>query len=86
KETFGSTCHGAGRQMSRTAATKTWSGEQVLRELAEKGIIVRAASKKVAAEEAPLAYKDVGNVVEVCEGAGLSKKVARMRPIGCVKG
>ncbi|MHB8585452.1 MAG: RtcB family protein [Thermoplasmatota archaeon] len=86
RETYGSCCHGAGREMSRTKAAHAWRGEDIIRGLAERGIIVRAASPRVAAEEAPDAYKDVSMVVDVCAGAGLGRKVARMRPIGCVKG
>ncbi len=86
KETFGSTCHGAGRIMSRSEATRRWRGQQIIGELKGKGIYVRAASQKVAAEEAPSAYKNVDNVVRVADGAGISKLVARMRPLGVVKG
>jgi tRNA-splicing ligase RtcB len=85
-ETFGSACHGAGRELSRTKAAHSWRGEDVIRNLAREGIIVRAADARVAAEEAPEAYKDVTDVVDVCHGAGIGRKVARMRPIGCVKG
>ena len=85
-ETYGSTCHGAGRMMSRSAATKRFSGNQIIDELLQRGIYVRAASKKVVAEEAPDAYKNVDSVVETAHGAGISKKVARMRPVGVVKG
>ena len=85
-ETFGSCCHGAGRVLSRTAAARQWKGKDVLRGLAERGIVVRAASDRVAAEEAPGAYKDVSEVVDTCHGAGIGRKVARLRPVGCVKG
>ncbi len=85
-ETFGSTCHGAGRKKSRTQARREQRGQDVIRELRDQGIYVKAASNKVAAEEAPHAYKNVSDVVDVCEEAGLSKKVARMRPLGVVKG
>ncbi len=85
-ETFGSTCHGAGRVLSRTQALKKWRGEQIVRELQERGIYVHPASMKVAAEEAPGAYKDIQKVVKVAHGAGLSLKVARLRPLGVVKG
>ena len=85
-ESFGSCCHGAGRVLSRTAAAKQWRGQDVLKGLEERGIIVRAASPRVAAEEAPGAYKKVSDVVDTCHGAGLGRKVARLRPIGCVKG
>ncbi|HLE96856.1 MAG TPA: RtcB family protein [Candidatus Thermoplasmatota archaeon] len=86
QETFGSACHGAGRVLSRTKAAHSWTGKQVLRDLEARGIIVRAASERVAAEEAPDAYKDVSDVVNVCHGAGVARKVARLEPIGCVKG
>jgi tRNA-splicing ligase RtcB (3'-phosphate/5'-hydroxy nucleic acid ligase) len=85
-ETFGSTCHGAGRLLSRHAATKKESGYQVQQELADKGILVKAASRGTLSEEAPYAYKDVADVVEAAEGAGISRRVAKMRPIGVVKG
>jgi tRNA-splicing ligase RtcB len=86
QQTFGSACHGAGRVMSRTAAVKHAQGRRIDRELAEKGIVARARSWKGLAEEQPAAYKDVDLVVEVVHRAGLAKKVARMRPIGVIKG
>jgi len=86
KETFGSTCHGAGRLMSRAAALREKSGREVAEELQAKGVLVRAASKKTLAEEMPEAYKDVTEVVEACHGAGISRMVVRVRPIGVVKG
>jgi tRNA-splicing ligase RtcB len=86
QETFGSTCHGAGRLMSRAAALREKSGREVAEELRAKGILVRAASEKTLVEEMPEAYKDVTEVVEACHGAGISRMVARMRPIGVVKG
>jgi len=85
-ETFGSTCHGAGRTMSRSAAIRKFSSDQIVRELAERGIYVRATSKKVVAEEAPSAYKNVDDVVRVAGGAGISRLVAKLRPMGVVKG
>ena len=85
-ETFGSCCHGAGRVLSRTAAAKAWKGQDIIRQLADEGVIVKAASPRVAAEEAPGAYKRVSDVVDTCDGAGIGRKVARLRPIGCVKG
>jgi tRNA-splicing ligase RtcB len=85
-ETFGSTCHGAGRLMSRHQALKRWRGEQVVNELKNRGIYVHPASYKVAAEEAPGAYKDIRNVVDVAHGAGISKKVVKLVPLGVVKG
>ena len=87
EETFGSTCHGAGRCMSRSAAIKKCSGRRIDRELFEKsGIIVRAKGRSTLAEEAPEAYKDVEAVVNVVHNAGISKKVARMKPLGVIKG
>ncbi|MFN0197439.1 MAG: RtcB family protein [Planctomycetaceae bacterium] len=85
-QTFGTTCHGAGRAMSRTAAVKHAQGRRIDHELAQKGIIARSQSWKGLAEEQPDAYKDVNMVVDVVHRAGLSKKVARMRPIGVIKG
>ena len=86
EETFGSTCHGAGRMMSRHQALKKWRGEQIVRELGSRGIYVHPASFKVAAEEAPGAYKDIQKVVEVSDGSGISKKVVKFKPLGVVKG
>jgi len=86
EETFGSTCHGAGRMMSRHQALKNWRGEQIVKELGGRGIYVHPASFKVAAEEAPGAYKDIQKVVEVAHGAGISKKVVKLKPLGVVKG
>jgi len=86
QQTFGSCCHGAGRAMSRTAAVKHAQGRRIDRELAERGIVARARSWKGLAEEQSAAYKDVDQVVEVVHNAQLAKKVARMRPIGVIKG
>ena len=86
EQTFGTTCHGAGRSMSRTAAVRASRGRRIDRELAEAGVIVRARSLRSLAEEQPAAYKDVDQVVDVVQRAGLSQKVARMRPIGVIKG
>jgi tRNA-splicing ligase RtcB len=86
EETFGSTCHGAGRLLSRTAAKKASKGRAIHRELEDKGIYVRWTGRSTLAEEIPEAYKDVSQVVEVVHEAGISKKVARIRPIGVVKG
>jgi len=86
EKTFGTTCHGAGRAMSRTAAVKASKGRRIDRELAERGVIARARSWRGLAEEQPEAYKDVDLVVDVVHRAGLSRKVARMRPIGVIKG
>lgn len=85
-EAFASTCHGAGRVMSRGAAKKVMSGHQVREEMAAKGIIVVASNIKLLAEEASYAYKDVSCVVEVCHQVGLSRKVAKVRPLGVIKG
>jgi tRNA-splicing ligase RtcB len=85
-ETFGSVCHGAGRSLSRTAAKKGVSGRQIKDELETRGILVRCASFADIAEEAPLAYKDIENVVDVVVKTGLAVKVAQMRPLGVVKG
>jgi tRNA-splicing ligase RtcB (3'-phosphate/5'-hydroxy nucleic acid ligase) len=86
ERTFGTTCHGAGRVMSRTAAIQHAQGRRIDRELAEKGIIAKCRSWKGLAEEQPAAYKDVSLVVDVVHRAGLASKVARLRPIGVVKG
>ena len=83
---FSSACHGAGRAMSRRKAYKTWHGRQVVDELAERGILIRAPSSRGVAEEAPGAYKDVAAVVESAERAGLARKVARLAPVICIKG
>jgi len=86
QRSFGSSCHGAGRVMSRTAAIQNARGRRIDEELAEKGIIARCRGWKGLAEEQPEAYKDVSRVVDVVDRAGLAKKVARLRPIGVVKG
>jgi tRNA-splicing ligase RtcB (3'-phosphate/5'-hydroxy nucleic acid ligase) len=86
EHSFGSCCHGAGRMMSRTAAVKLASGRRIDKELDAIGIIARARGHKGLAEEQPAAYKDVDQVVEVVERAGLAKKVARLRPVGVIKG
>lgn len=83
---FSSSCHGAGRAMSRHQALRTWKGRQVIDDLAARGIVVRSPSSRGVAEEAPGAYKDVGAVVDAADGAGLSRKVAKLVPIACVKG
>ena len=85
-DTFGSTCHGAGRTMSRKAALNRARGEQVRSDLANQGIVVRTGSLKGLAEEAPYAYKDVSIVVDSVVGAGLARKVARVRPVAVIKG
>jgi tRNA-splicing ligase RtcB len=86
RETFGSTCHGAGRKMSRTQAKRSAQGRSLRREFAEQGIEVRASSFATIAEEIPEAYKDVAEVVEVVHRAGIARKVARLRPMGVLKG
>lgn len=86
EETFFSTCHGAGRLMSRKAAISACRGRSISQELAEKGIAVMAAGRGTLAEEAPEAYKDVNEVVNVVHGAGIAKRVARMRPLAVLKG
>jgi tRNA-splicing ligase RtcB len=86
EETFGSTCHGAGRRLSRAEAKRTVRGEELRRRLEAQGVVVRARSMAGLAEEAPEAYKDVSHVVEVAEAAGLSRRVARLRPVGVMKG
>jgi tRNA-splicing ligase RtcB len=83
---FSSTCHGAGRLMSRKKATQQMSGQELQRELARQGILVRAQQMKLLAEEAPYAYKDASEVVRVCQRVGMSRVVARLRPVGVVKG
>ena len=85
-ECWGSSCHGAGRLMSRSRIRKQMQGRQIERELAERGIYVRAHSRRVLAEEVSEAYKDVADVVAVVERAGIARKVARLRPIGNIKG
>ena len=83
---FGSACHGAGRAMSRHAATRRWQGRALVDELAARGILIRSQSLRGVAEEAPLAYKDVTAVVDASARAGLAGKVARLSPLICVKG
>jgi len=86
EETFGSTCHGAGRVMSRTSAKKQARGRDIQQELREKGIIVKAESRGTLVEEMSEAYKDVSEVVEVMHQTDISRKVVRMRPLGVIKG
>ncbi|WZO98032.1 RtcB family protein [Isosphaeraceae bacterium EP7] len=86
EHSFGTTCHGAGRMMSRTAAVKLAAGRRIDQELDALGIIARARGVKGLAEEQPAAYKDVDQVVEVVDRAGISRKVARLRPVGVIKG
>ena len=86
EETFGSTCHGAGRVLSRHQALRKWRGEEIVKQLGNKGIYIHPASFKVAAEEAPGSYKNIENVVDITDGAGISKKVVKFIPLGVVKG
>jgi tRNA-splicing ligase RtcB len=83
---FASACHGAGRNMSRRAATKRWYGRDVVNQLARNGIIIRSKSLRGIAEEAPKAYKDVDEVVNAAHNANLAQKVARLVPLACIKG
>ena len=85
-ETFGSACHGAGRRMSRAQAKRAVRGRRLLEELAARGVQVMAAGMATVAEEMPEAYKDVADVVRVVHEAGLSSRVAQLRPIGVIKG
>jgi len=86
RHSFSSSCHGAGRQMSRHQALKNWQGRQVVDDLGKRGILVRSPSYRGVAEEAPGAYKDVSAVVEAADRAGLSRKVARLEPVITIKG
>lgn len=83
---FGSSCHGAGRSMSRHEALKQWRGRQLVDQLAQEGILIRSPSLRGVAEEAPRAYKDVGAVVDAADAAGLSRKVIKLKPMVCIKG
>jgi tRNA-splicing ligase RtcB len=85
-DTFGSTCHGAGRQMSRKKASKAAKGRNIEKELAGRGIFVKGQTRRTLAEEMSEAYKDVTTVVDVCANAGISRKVAKLMPLGCIKG
>lgn len=86
ERSFGTTCHGAGRAMSRTRARKQVAGSELRRRLEAQGIVVHCPSNAGLAEEAPFAYKDVDRVVEVVERAGLARRVVRLIPMGVVKG
>jgi tRNA-splicing ligase RtcB len=85
-QTFGSSCHGAGRVLSRSQALKITKGRAIHRELEDKGIFVHSRGKRTLKEEVPEAYKDVSEVVEVVHQAGLARKVAKLRPLGVIKG
>jgi len=86
RETFGSSCHGAGRLMSRNRARKVSAGRAIGRDMADRGVIVMARGRKTLAEEIPEAYKSLEDVVDAVHGAGIATKVARLRSVGCVKG
>jgi tRNA-splicing ligase RtcB len=86
EETFGTVCHGAGRQMSRTAAKRSEAARNARQRLEEQGIYVKSETREGIAEEIPEAYKNVDEVIEVVHQAGISHKVARLRPIGVIKG
>ena len=86
ERSFGSSCHGAGRSMSRHQALKQWRGRELIDQLAREGILIRSPSYRGVAEEAPAAYKDVSAVVDAANAAGLSRKVARLKPLACIKG
>jgi tRNA-splicing ligase RtcB len=85
-QTFGSTCHGAGRVMSRAQAKRQVRGDKLKRDLEYQGIAVRAGSLPGLAEEAPAAYKDVERVIEVVHRAGIARQVARLEPLAVIKG
>ncbi len=86
KETFGSTCHGAGRVLSRHKAVKAARGRAIYRELEDRGVISMSRGKKTMAEEMPEAYKDIHRVVQVMHDAGIARKVVRLKPLGVIKG
>jgi tRNA-splicing ligase RtcB len=86
KETWGSACHGAGRNLSRAQSKREIPAKQVMDDLKKKGVVFRVGTPKLIAEEAPESYKDVTSVVETCHGAGICKKVVRLRPLAVVKG
>ena len=86
EETFGSSCHGAGRRMSRHKAKKAARGRRLLEELEARGVVVMATGRSTVAEEMPEAYKDVSDVVDVVAAAGICRKVVQLRPIGVIKG
>ncbi len=83
---YGSACHGAGRAMSRHQALRNWNGRKVVDDLEGHGILIRSPSMRGVAEEAPGAYKDVSAVVDAADHAGLARKVARVKPLICIKG
>jgi len=85
-ETFGSTCHGAGRRLSRRQASKQFPVQQVREKMEQRGIYLKAASRRGISEEAPGAYKNIDEVVEIAHNSGIARKVVRLRPLGVVKG
>lgn len=85
-QTFGSTCHGAGRALSRNQSRKKLDHNQVLEQLHKNGISIRVASPKLVTEEAPESYKNVCDVIDTCQDAGISRKVVKLRPIAVIKG
>ena len=85
-ETFGSSCHGAGRRLSRKKAMKSAKGRNIYKELAEMGVTAMASSRATLVEEIPEAYKDVTDVVDAVHGAGIARKVAKLKPMGVIKG
>ena len=86
RETFGSTCHGAGRRLSRHQAKKLARSRNILKELESQGVLIRAATRATVDEEMPEAYKDVSRVVDVVHSAGIGRKVVQLKPVGVVKG
>jgi len=83
---FGSTCHGAGRRLSRMAAKKKIGGDELRKQLEAQGIVICCRSNKGLAEEAPFAYKDIANVVDIVDSVGIAKKVVRLKPLAVIKG
>jgi tRNA-splicing ligase RtcB len=86
EETFGSSCHGAGRVRSRTQALKLGRGRDLFKEMRDLGITLMATGRRTVAEEMPDAYKDIHSVVDAIAQAGISRKVVRLRPVGVIKG
>lgn len=86
EESFGSACHGAGRELSRTQAKKLGKGRSLIRELEDQGVYVKSEGRSTVLEEMPEAYKDVSEVVDCVEHAGIASKVARLKPLGVIKG
>ena len=86
RETFGSSCHGAGRRWSRSHAKRQAKGQAVVKDLEARGVVVKAAGLATVAEEMPDAYKDVADVVRIVHEAGLARRVAQLRPMGVIKG